>query len=99
MASLEVRVPVLGPEGFGLIPFNFLPLEIAPFIDAGAAWTKEQSVRFAFDRETLDRGSGLQLWDERAGEPVRLRRTRGVLRVPDPPEEGWHWGFNFAPGW
>lgn len=36
--NLELRVPLFGVEGLGLINMPFLPTEIAPFIDAGLAW-------------------------------------------------------------
>ena len=38
LINLEVRVPLFGVEGLGLINMPFLPTEIAPFIDAGLAW-------------------------------------------------------------
>lgn len=36
--NFEVRVPLFGVEGLGLINMPFLPTEISPFIDAGLAW-------------------------------------------------------------
>jgi outer membrane protein assembly factor BamA len=36
--NLELRVPLFGVEGLGLINMPFLPTEISPFIDAGLAW-------------------------------------------------------------
>ena len=99
VASLEMRIPLLGPEGFGVIPFNFLPLEIAPFVDAGAAWTKNQGVRFAFDRETLDR---VPVFSYGASARVNLLGyavLEAYYAFPTHRSKGWHWGFNFAPGW
>ncbi|HEY0810239.1 MAG TPA: hypothetical protein VGD49_08765, partial [Longimicrobiales bacterium] len=38
VANLEVRIPLFGVEGLGLINLPFLPTEISPFLDAGLAW-------------------------------------------------------------
>jgi hypothetical protein len=42
VANAELRIPLFGPRQFALIP-AFLPTEIAPFLDAGVAWTRAQS--------------------------------------------------------
>ncbi len=46
--NAELRIPVFGTSGFGLINFPYLPLEVAPFFDAGMAWTSDQSPVLAF---------------------------------------------------
>lgn len=99
VASLELRVPVLGPEGFGLIPFNFLPLEITPFIDAGAAWTKDQGVKFVFDRKTLDRVPVLSYGMSARVNLLGYAVLEAYYAFPTHRKRGWHWGFNFSPGW
>jgi len=38
VANAEIRVPLFGVPGYGLLNFPFLPTEIAPFVDAGLAW-------------------------------------------------------------
>jgi outer membrane protein assembly factor BamA len=38
VANAEIRIPLFGVPGLGLINMPFLPTEIAPFIDAGMAW-------------------------------------------------------------
>jgi hypothetical protein len=38
LVNLEVRIPLFGIEGLGLINMPFLPTEISPFLDAGLAW-------------------------------------------------------------
>lgn len=55
IASAELRIPLLGSREFGLIPFNFLPLELSPFVDAGVAWSANDPVTLAFDRTTAKR--------------------------------------------
>jgi hypothetical protein len=41
--NAEFRIPFFGTEGFGLINFPYLPLEISPFFDAGVSYTNNQS--------------------------------------------------------
>ena len=49
--NAELRVPVFGTSGFGLINFPYLPLEVSPFFDAGIAWTDTQDPQFRYARE------------------------------------------------
>src|SRR6185503_2738475 len=46
--NAEMRIPLFGSPAFGLVNFPYLPLEVAPFFDAGMAWTGDQppDVRF-----------------------------------------------------
>ena len=99
VASLEVRVPLLGPEGFGLVPFNLVPLEIAPFVDAGAAWTKDDGLRLAFDRDALDRVPVISYGVSARANLLGYAVLEAYYALPTHREKGWHWGFNLAPGW
>jgi Tol biopolymer transport system component len=38
VANAEIRLPLFGIPGYGLLNFPFLPTEIAPFVDGGLAW-------------------------------------------------------------
>lgn len=38
-ANLEVRLPVFGAEGLGLVSFPYLPITVVAFADAGIAWS------------------------------------------------------------
>jgi len=49
----EVRVPLLGPEPLGLIPFQFVPTTLALFTDAGVTWTEDEGPAL-FDFVTND---------------------------------------------
>jgi len=42
VVNAEIRIPLFGTEGFGLINFPYLPTEVAPFFDAGVAYTNAQ---------------------------------------------------------
>ena len=47
VVNAEFRIPLLGVPEFGLINFPFLPTEIAPFFDAGIAYTNSQRPDFS----------------------------------------------------
>ena len=40
--NAEFRIPLFGSPMFGLVNFPYLPLEVAPFFDAGISWTGDQ---------------------------------------------------------
>ena len=43
VANVEMRVPLIGVEDFGLINFGYLPTEFTLFADAGMAWGESES--------------------------------------------------------
>ena len=53
--NAELRIPVFGSPMFGLVNFPYLPLEVAPFFDAGLAWTGDQKpdLRFTTSDNTV----------------------------------------------
>lgn len=100
VANAELRIPLFGTERFGLIPFSFLPLEIAPFVDVGAAWSKGESVNWRFDRHTSERvpvfSTGVtarfNLFGFAVGEVYWVRPYQRERK-------GNYFGFQLAPGW
>lgn len=100
VANLELRMPILGIEGYGLIRSRFLPLDMALFVDAGSAWTKGSTPELRFDEETTDRVPVVS-----AGITARL--LLGGFAVLEfyyakpfqRPQEDWVTGFLIAPGW
>jgi Tol biopolymer transport system component len=98
--NLELRIPLFGTEQLGLLETRFLPVEIAPFVDAGVAWTSEQRPTFEFSRTSLERVPVVS-----AGLSTRLNLFGyAVIEIYyaypfQRPEKGWHFGFNLAPGW
>ena len=46
--NAELRIPLFGSPVFGLVNFPYLPLEVAPFFDAGLAWTSDQKPDLRF---------------------------------------------------
>lgn len=115
VGSVEMRVPFIGVEQYGIINFPFLPTELVLFADAGLAWDSPTCFQ--------DLGTGQQICG--ADEPVLEWSRDSAARVPvvstgisartnilgfmiletyyafpwQRPERGWHWGFNLAPGW
>jgi Tol biopolymer transport system component len=45
VSSVELRVPFIGVEEYGIINFPFLPTELVAFADAGLAWDYPQCIR------------------------------------------------------
>jgi hypothetical protein len=101
LASAELRIPLVGSERLGLIRSNLIPIEIAPFVDAGVAWSANDTPKLRFDRtNTLDRipvvSTGLTLRTNLLGFAI----FEAYYAYPfQRPNETGHWGFNLAPGW
>jgi outer membrane protein assembly factor BamA len=100
IASAELRIPVLGNDQFGLIPFSILPLEISPFVDAGLAWSGGDDVSLRFARNSAERVPVVS-----AGVTARANVFGyAVLEVfwAKPfqrPQRGGVVGFQLQPGW
>ena len=56
LASAEVRIPLFGGGGYGLINFPYLPTEINLFFDAGLAWNERDNFfdLLVFDRDGIE---------------------------------------------
>ena len=55
VGNTEFRIPLIGSTEFGLLNFPFLPTEIAPFFDAGIAYTSDQHPDLRFTRDANSR--------------------------------------------
>lgn len=76
LASAEVRVPLFGASGFGLINFPYLPTELNLFFDAGLAWNSDDNF---FDLLTFDRdGVTPETLFDTNGNPVEIDISRRV---------------------
>jgi Tol biopolymer transport system component len=100
-ANIELRIPVFGNEQLGLFNVPFLPLEIAPFADAGVAWTGGSSPALRFDQSaTSDRIPVLS-----AGVTSRMNLFGYIIaeiyyvKPFQRPGRGAYWAFQIAPGW
>lgn len=98
--NLELRLPILGTNQFGLINFPFLPTDLVAFIDGGVAWTAKSHPAPELNAKTSRRvpvfstgGAtrinlfGLLVLQIYAAYPFQRNDT------------GWNWGIFFAPGW
>jgi Tol biopolymer transport system component len=98
--SAELRIPLLGVEELGLINFPFLPTEISPFIDAGLAWSADESPSFEFSRTAPGRIPVVS-----AGISARINVLGYMILETyyaypfQRPGKGAHFGFSLAPGW
>ena len=56
LTSAEVRLPLFGGGGYGLINFPYLPTEISFFFDAGLAWNERDDFfdLLVFDRDGIE---------------------------------------------
>lgn len=100
VANVELRIPLFGARGLGLIESGFPPLEISPFVDAGVAWTATSSPVWSFASNTSDRtpvvSSGVTSRLNLFGFAVlEVYYARPFMR----PGRGGVWGFNLQPGW
>jgi len=100
VASVELRVPLIGVEQYGLVNFPFLPTELAVWADGGAAWNADSPVDWRFSRTA---GTRTPVFS--TGVSARFNLF-GVMVLEcyyaypfQRPAKGWHWGFSLAPGW
>ncbi|HVR43558.1 MAG TPA: BamA/TamA family outer membrane protein [Thermoanaerobaculia bacterium] len=101
VASIELRVPLFGTEDFGLFENPYFPTELVGFVDAGAAWTDDESVTWEFQENTTERVPVVS-----AGVAARIL-LGGYIPIQfyyafpfqRPRESGGVFGFTIAPGW
>ena len=100
VANVELRIPLFGNERLGLINLPFLPTEIAPFFDAGVAWTASSNPELRWDRLTTERVPVFS-----AGVAARINLLGFAIGevfwvMPyQRPGRGGYWGFQLSPGW
>jgi hypothetical protein len=98
--NAELRIPLLGTKRFGLIPFSAIPVEVAPFVDAGVAWTRRESASFRVATDTPDRVPVFS-----AGVATRISILNAIvleLYWVHPYQRvgrGSYMGFQITPGW
>ena len=98
--NLELRLPLLGTRGFGVLNAPFLPTEVSAFVDAGVAWTSDTSPEIRFLERSAERipvvSAGIAARILLGGFAVlQFYYAKPFQR----PEEDWVTGFVIAPGW
>jgi Tol biopolymer transport system component len=100
IANFEIRVPLLGFEEYGLINFPYLPLEVAPFFDAGLAWRSGETPSLEWATRTDARvpvfSTGISARANLLGYLILEAYYAYPFQRPD---RGWHWGLQIQPGW
>ncbi len=115
LSSVEMRIPFLGVEQYGILNFPFLPTELVAFADAGLAWDSPQCFQDLSTQATVCSSDEPTLeWSRSSSARVPVLATGVSARMNilgfmileayyaypwQRPEKGWHWGFNLAPGW
>jgi len=98
VANAEVRIPLFGSREFGIFS-GFIPTELAPFVDAGVAWTKAESPKIRFASQSTERvpvvSAGVSVRMLLSYIPLEFYWARPFQR----PNRGWQFGFNILPGW
>jgi hypothetical protein len=100
VANAELRIPLFGTRGFGLISSPLPPIEIAPFVDAGVAWTKGSAPVWDFTTLSGDRtpvvSTGVAARVNLFGFAVfEMNYAHPFMR----PGRSGVWGFTLQPGW
>ena len=100
VANAELRIPLFGTQGFGLISSPLPPIEIAPFVDAGVAWTKGSAPVWDFTTLSGDRtpvvSTGVAARINLFGFAVfEVNYSHPFMR----PGRSGVWGFTLQPGW
>ncbi|MGD8360397.1 MAG: peptidase S9 [Gemmatimonadota bacterium] len=101
VGNVELRIPFIGTDQFGLINLPYVPVELAVFTDVGVAWDDQNPVQdWGFSRSSTKR---VPLWS--TGVSARFN-ILGMLIFEayyaypwQRPDKGAHWGFQLAPGW
>ena len=100
LMNAEFRIPLFGTQGFGLIASALPPIEIAPFVDAGVAWTKNSGPVWNFSSTSGERTPVVS-----TGVAARINLfgfaifEANYARPFQRPGRGGLWGFTLQPGW
>jgi Tol biopolymer transport system component len=99
-ASAEIRIPLLGTDQYGLVRTPLFPIDIAPFVDIGVAWTSKDSPTFELSSRSAKRtpvaSGGISARTNLFGYAVlELFYAKPFQR----PDKGWVFGWQLAPGW
>lgn len=100
LAGAEIRLPLFGVNGYGLIEFPFLPTDLVAFADAGLAWFPGSHARLALDPEATDRVPVTSVGFAARMNILGYAVLEIFTALPfQRPESGWVWGFSLQPGW
>jgi Tol biopolymer transport system component len=97
VGNLELRVPLIGNDRYGLIDFSFLPTELALFVDGGVAWTGDEGF-------SLGGGDAARKPVFSAGASARFNLFGAFVletyyALPFQRTTGGRFGLQLIPGW
>ena len=110
LGSVELRVPLLGPEVLSLSTFQYLPTDLVLFADAGVAWTSEDLRELSFSSSTI-REDGELTSGSVAAQPVTSAGVSARVNVLGAiifeafyartfeRTKNWDFGVILRPGW
>jgi hypothetical protein len=100
-ANFEIRFPLTGVAQYGLINFPYLPIDVAPFFDAGVAWYNHDTPVFKFSENSSQRipvfSSGISTRINVLGYIVA--EVFWAYPFQRPMQKSGIWGFQILPGW
>ena len=100
VSSVELRVPFIGVERYGIINFPFLPTELVAFADAGLAWDENNQPVLEWSRSSAERVPVFSTGVSARMNILGFMILEAYYAYPwQRPDKGWHWGFQIAPGW
>jgi len=100
VANMELRIPLIGVEEFGLINFPFLPTELVAFADAGLAWNSNDQINVTWSRSSTERIPVVATGFSARTNILGFLILEAYYAYPwQRALKGWHWGFQIAPGW
>ena len=94
VANAELRLPLWSLFGRGNF-YGPLPIEMAVFGDAGAAWDRSRALHLTGPDRNLVRSVGAAARINVLGYAVA---EIDYVHPLDRPLQGWMWQFNFRPG-
>ncbi len=98
--SVELRIPLLGVEQYGIINFPFVPTELVLFTDAGLAWDADRPPVLEWSRSGTRRVPVVASGVSARFNVLGILIFEAYYAYPwQRPVKGWHWGFQLAPGW
>jgi hypothetical protein len=100
VANVEMRIPLLGFEQYGVLNFPYIPTEIIAFGDGGLAWDRDHPAQLEFSRSSVDRVPVFSAGFGARFNILGLMILEAYRAYPfQRPEKGAHWGFSLSQGW
>jgi Tol biopolymer transport system component len=100
VGNVEMRVPLLGFEQYGVLNFPYIPTEIIAFADGGVAWDREHPATLEFSRSGSARVPVFSAGFGARFNVLGLLILEAYRAYPfQRPDKGAHWGFVLSQGW